>query len=176
MPAQKFFVGMKEVEGYTIDYRNLSDGMHQFDFSLGDDFFSSIESSLITSGQVEVQLNLSKHERMGSIQIEHHGKVLSVCDRCMEPLDLPLEGQTSLLVQGSEAIDDEDEEVLVPDVDGKLHLAKVIYDYVSLSIPITKYCDTNPPCHTKLMEKLVESTEESGHPVWNELKKLKLKD
>ena len=164
---------MKEVKKYVIDYRNLNQGLWTWEFTLSGEFFQKRGSELIAAGEIEVRIELEKKITLGRLTINHTGWVKSICDRCLDDLDLDISGETHLIVKELPEDDADEDEVLFTDMAGRLQLADAMYDYISLSVPMIKYCDTEPPCHTATLSKLEPEDSEENNPTWNELRKLK---
>lgn len=173
--AQKFFAGMKEVKKYEIDYRNLKEGAREWEYSITGDFFTRRGSALISEGELDVRLDLLKKSSLGLLTVSHIGQIKTNCDRCLEDLLLEIKGSIDLIVkEGRDRSDEEEEEVVYVDENGKLILDQVLYDYISLSVPMIKYCDTDPPCNSAVMTKVLSDDDDNrSHPAWSELRKLK---
>ena len=174
MRPQKFFVAMKEVKKYVIDYRNLKEGKREWSYTISGDYFKQRGSELIVGADIAVRLMLDKKSSFGVVNIEYEGTILTACDRCLEDLQLVIHGSAELIVKESVDDHDDEEDVIFLDESGRLNVDQSMYDYVSLSMPMIKYCDTNPPCNAAIMAEVMPPASENGsHPAWNELRKLK---
>src|SRR5699024_12797274 len=60
---------------YTTLFRSLSDGSHDFEFDVNEEFFSFFEHSLVKNAQLKVLVNLQKDPRYLSLDFDISGKV-----------------------------------------------------------------------------------------------------
>ena len=76
---------------YSIPFRGLKEGKHQFHFDIDETFFDHFESSEINRGEVLARIDLEKHSQFLELHFYLSGTVHVKCDRCLE--DFPLEIQ-----------------------------------------------------------------------------------
>lgn len=74
-----------------LDALNL--GEHLIDFQLDDAYFHTIEKSEILGGRVEVKARINLREEDFDLQIIVNGVVQVTCDRCLEPMDIPVHAE-----------------------------------------------------------------------------------
>lgn len=179
---------MDPLINYSIPVRGLRIGMHHFDFQVDNEFFKQFEGSPVTEGEVEVTLNLDKRPDMFLLEFALAGTVKADCDRCLAQIDLPVKDTQHLIVKFSEQAEAEDADVVYvhPEIQ-QLNVAKYVYEYIILSMPIIKVYDceseVSRPCNQEMLRYLQngngehepEATIESN-PIWEELKKLKKND
>ena len=131
--------------------------------------------------EVEVRLELNKQSDMYVLQFEFEGTVKTDCDRCLSPIDLPIEGAERLLVKFSlEETSEEAEVIFIHPETPKLDISKYVYEYICLAIPMIKTCDdqTDPEktCDAVMlgyMKTQDDEAEKQENPIWDALKKLK---
>jgi uncharacterized metal-binding protein YceD (DUF177 family) len=177
---------VRKLKEYDIGYKGLKDGNHTFDYTIDADFFALFENALYENAQVEVHIDLKKDQQMMILDFDFSGSVTSVCDNCLESVDIPVDYQTKLYVKFGEMYDEPSEEIIVlPREEHELNVAQILYDLVVTSMPIrhlhpfdedgNRIC--NPEMVQKLSEYLVDADEDSDEesdsdPRWDELKKL----
>lgn len=118
-----------------VPFIGLKVGFHDFDFEITDSFFDEIEYSIIHSGTVHVHLSLEKKETMmiGNFTID--GTVSTNCDRCNDPIDVPVEGTYQLVFKfGLEPEMDENLVVLHPDA-YEIDMKEYLYELITVSLP-----------------------------------------
>ena len=164
---------------YSIPIQGLKTGEHRFEFNLDDAFFALFEGSPVQSGSIDVEVELEKRSDMLLFDFVFSGTVKAECDRCTAQIDLPVEDNRQLIAKyGSEEIEEEDEVVFIDREASEFNLAKYLYEFVVLALPITNVYDcqdeVNPPCNFEVLKHL--SSDEPGEKrssVWDELKNLK---
>lgn len=173
---------MDSLHAYSIPLIGRKDGMHQFDFQIDTDFFSHFPESPITEGAFKVQVNLDKKPNVIDVQVDFEGTMLVPCDRCLEPMHLPLASLDRLVIKYSEdAKEDTDEVVYLSFETGEWNVAKYIYEFICLAIPLIKTHDLveGASCDEKMISYLDQQTdnssEEIDNPIWDQLKNIKLK-
>lgn len=177
---------MDKLNDYTIAFKGLSDGKHEFVYNLGDSFFKLIEGSLIDKGDVRARVVLSKSPTMLTFDFDIRGKVESVCDNCLGVLDVPVRYKGKLYVKFGEEYDEPtDDVVIIPHFEHEINVAQWLYELTTVSMPIRsvhkKDKDGNLSCDPEMVKKLnqylvVEQSEsednEEVDPRWAALKNL----
>jgi uncharacterized metal-binding protein YceD (DUF177 family) len=167
---------------YSIPVRGLRVGTHQFDFQIDREFFRRFEESPVADGQIQVHFMLDKRPDMLVLHFQLAGTVKTDCDRCLAPIDLPIANAQSLIVKFSETEEAEDADVVYvhPEIQ-QLNIARYIYEYIILAMPIIKvydcFSEANRPCNLEMLQYLSSENSEpqaapESNPIWEELKKL----
>lgn len=182
---------MKHIKGYSIAFAGLPDGKHQFDFVLNKTFLQHFEGALVSDAKVNIALSLEKRPGFMTLNLSLEGTVRSICDVCTEEFDLPIEGEEQLTVKIVDQIpantDEEVDVIYLERGSSTLHLAKVLYELLILSLPMRNAHpedeDGNRNCNPEVLKFLQESEENelnkaSGEEadsssIWTALKSLK---
>ena len=127
---------MEVAEGYSIAYRVLKNGTHEFRFEVGKPLFEAFESSEIKDGRCVVEVTLERGETMLTADVRITGHVVVACDRCLEDCRIPIDFEGQLLVKFSDVPRVFDGEVLwlLSGVD-ELDLSQFFYVSIVLSLP-----------------------------------------
>jgi len=174
---------MNYLSQYTLPFSGLSEGKHQFDFTVTDRFFAEFEGSEVEKGELNVQVELEKRSTYLGLTFLISGAVQLVCDRCLENFVYPVESKRKLLVKFSEKpVEDEAELIYLHPTAFQVDVAQLIYEFVILSLPIRRIhpdgengeslCD---PVMIKKLEELRHhgnTSDEPDDPRWNELRKI----
>ncbi len=170
---------MDILEPYRIPFRGMKTGVHRIDLEAGPEFFETVTDSLIHDGLVKVSLDLEKQERMLVLKFRLSGWVETLCDRCNEPLQCPVEGEERLIVKFGEAYEEQSDEVqVIPEFASRLDVSPFVYEYIHLLLPVRRvHPDTEQgesTCNPAVLKKLEElSGSETEDPRWEALRKLK---
>ena len=175
----KFFE-MDPLVQYTIPVKGLREGIHEYTFQVGKDFFRHFEQSPIKDGNLELDVQFDKRPDMYVLQFDFKGTVRTNCDRCLEEIDMPLVDSQQLLVKFSENEEPEEAEVIfIPRETQLLNVARYAYEFICLAMPLIKTYDCenddNPACNQEMLKYLENKPaepDEETNPVWDELKKL----
>jgi len=174
---------MKYLSQYTIPFSGLNEGKHLFDFSADHRFFAGFEESEIEKGSVSIQVELEKRTTYLRLTFNVKGEVELICDRCLERYMQPIKSRNLMLVKFSETeTDDGDEVIYIHPGAYQVEVAKLIYEFIVLSIPIRHVHpdgpDGNSLCDPEMLRKLEEyqatDLPESSpiDPRWNDLKNI----
>ncbi len=172
---------------YELPVFGLKIGTQHFQFELEDDFFGQFENTLVQHGKdFQVALEFDKRHDILVLKFDFSGKVKVDCDRCLAEIWLPIEGSEQLIIKYSAEEKDEDGEVvfITPETH-ELNVAKFIYEYICLSLPLVNVYDCQKegekaPCDSKMLAYIAQqnydSEENQDAPppddsVWRELKK-----
>lgn len=176
---------MEVMKRYTIAYKGLKNGAHDFDFEVDGSLFEAFGSSEIKDGACEVKVTLERAETQLAINVAITGSVVVACDRCLEDCDVPIDFEGQLLVKFSDEVHEYDGEVmwLLPQED-EVDLAQYIYESIVLSLPYQRVhpegeCDPEMLARFRIVsgeefadiEARVEAEHENGE--WDKLAELK---
>jgi uncharacterized metal-binding protein YceD (DUF177 family) len=124
---------------YTIQFKGLKEGVHDFSFSIGKPFFEAFEYLAIPDGELDVQVELIKKTNFLELTVDLKGDMQVQCDRCLEYFSMPVEYQGHLVVRFSAEEKEPDEDVIfLHPEDYQIDLKHYLYECLSLNIPIRK--------------------------------------
>lgn len=168
---------------YTLPIKGLGDGMHQFRYEVDADFFATFVESPVQDTTVDLVVQLDKRPSLLVLEFDFSGTIGTDCDRCLAPIQLPVQGQHRLLVKYGEAEDAPDDEdvVYIPHETSQWNIAQFVYEYILLAQPLIKVYDCQVkqpyPCDLNTLERLTDNEEESeatesetDNPIWDALK------
>lgn len=173
---------MDHLRQFTIPVLGLKIGIHEYNFSIDDKFFSHFEDSPIQQGTFEVKFLIDIREDMLVLTFDFEGSIKTDCDRCLAAINLPVEGEEDLIVKYAKESDDEIDMVYIEPGTAELNVATYIYEYICLARPVTNIydCEEEPEnvCDLKMLDYLdnkmkeepTEKKEESSNSPWDELK------
>lgn len=184
---------MSSENEYVIQFSGLKLGTHSFEFEIGKAFFESFEYSDIQDCMVNVKMDMEKSSTMLVLLFDVEGTVDFPCDRCLEPVSLPIEGNYRQVVKFSdyEESNEDDEIIILPTAEYEIDVKKLLYDFIMLSIPLKKAHEVGE-CDDELVAKLndflveelpeedteseIDEEDEEIDPRWQALKDLKNRD
>jgi uncharacterized protein len=169
---------------YSLPIQGLKNGLHSYQYTLDNEFFRHFEDSPITAALLEAQVDVDKRSDMMVLEFQLDGYIETECDRCTAMIKMPMSGQQTLYVKYSDSPGEEDDEVVFIGREwSDFNLAKYLYEFSVLALPIinTYDCENDDPlpCNTDVLDKLqAESSSDdddapSENPIWDALKKLK---
>ena len=71
---------------YNVDLKNLTPGIHEFEYLLENKFFVDIDGDQVQKGKVKVNLTVKRSSMMFEMNFQIEGVVMVPCDRCLEPV------------------------------------------------------------------------------------------
>lgn len=84
---------MNGIGANILELQKLNTGTYSFEFQLDNAFFTAQEGSEILGGDVLVKAALVLREKDYDLSLDIKGTVQLTCDRCLEPMDWPLDIQ-----------------------------------------------------------------------------------
>ncbi len=161
---------MDGMEEFSIPVAGLSEGLHQFDYEVDDRFFEAFEHSPIERARLSVHVDFEKRPNMYVLDIAHAGTIRTTCDRCLQEIDLPVSGSFPLVIKFSEeALPEEAEVIYIHPDTPKVNLAKYIFEFVVLSMPMIKVydCEADPgaECNQETLKFLDRQNGDDQAPV-----------
>ena len=130
---------MEIAKRYSIAYKGLKNGHHEFDFKADDAFFEAMANEDIKGGDCNVHVTMERSETMLELGFAIDGYVVCECDRCLEDCNVPIEFEGELLVKFSNEVRDYDGEVMwISPADGEVSLVQYIYESIVLALPYSR--------------------------------------
>lgn len=150
---------MPNLKEFSIPIKGLKQEHYEFDFQLNSSFFSNFEESPVNESDISVYLELDKRTGIMELFFDIYGTVKTDCDRCLAPINLPIECQEHLVVKYSETEqEDTDEVIYIHPESSELNVARFIYEYICLAVPFTKVYDCEndeePPCDFEMLKRI----------------------
>ncbi|NND34340.1 MAG: DUF177 domain-containing protein [Saprospiraceae bacterium] len=173
---------MKASDQFNLPLKSLKEGTRVFTFRLDADFFQSFENKLIGDCNINQTVTVEKRSDLIILTFTHQGYVFTDCDRCLEQIKLPVEGEKAFVVKFvDEPQEDEDEILYFLHHDERYDMSVLINEVVTLSLPMVKIyaCENDPdaPCNPEVLKYLdQQNIDTQSSPVWDALKNLKLED
>jgi uncharacterized metal-binding protein YceD (DUF177 family) len=165
---------MDALKEFIIPLEGLSEGVHQFDFQLDNDFFEHFKNDLIREGEFKLTLYFDKRPDMIVLIFDFEGKFRTDCDRCLETIQLPIKDNQQLMVKYADEASEDADVVYITRETQQLNVARYAYESIGLAVPITKSCDSieNPPCNESMLDYLdgPSKSEQTDNPIWDALK------
>ena len=128
---------MGKFSAYKLPLKTLAPGKHAYAYHLDKQFFENMDSTDIRDANVDVTLEVNFANDVYALNFAVTGTVTVPCDRCLD--DLPIDIDTTYKIKvkyGDGYRDDSDELMEIPHSDADLNVAYMIFDTVSLAIPI----------------------------------------
>ncbi len=174
---------MKALIGYRIPFSGLKLGTHHFTFEIDEEFFQHFEGSLISKSNLTVRLDFDKRSTMFVLDFVFNGTIQTVCDRCIEEVDLAIDGKHQFIIKIQDDPGEDVEVIYINSTETGLDVESFVYEAVHLNIPLKKACKLNedelPSCgfNTEAYfqdaeEEITEEVIESD--IWSALKDIKI--
>ena len=170
---------MKALRQFSIPIKGLSIGFTEFDFQIDNQFFDVFENSPIKEGSFDVKCILDKRADMLIFTFDFNGSFKTACDRCLANINLPIDNKEDLIVKYSDEEAEDAEIVYIVREASEFNVAKYIYEYVCLSMPVTNIYDCEEEeenvCDLKMLDYLdqketEEKEEKPNNPFLDVLK------
>lgn len=152
---------MTPLKKYSIYIQGLTPGKHHVEFDVSDDLFMMYEESEVKKGRLRVEIDIDKHSSMLELNVDIVGEVEVECDRCLDPLSVPVQYDGRLIVKISADQGEYDGDImwLYPS-DDELNLSQYIYESVILSLPYQRTHRTIEECNPEMVKRLTIVDEE----------------
>lgn len=170
---------------YDIAFVGLKPGIHEIQYEISDKFFSEYDEQDFTNCKAVVKLTLDKKSGFFMLKFDVGGSVDVVCDRCGNGLPLQLWDEFKVIVKLADNADEMNTLEEDPDVyyidrnESHLHIADWIFEFINLSIPVTRMCSATemggPQCNQAVLEKLkaMQPEEKNAQTIWKGLEQFK---
>ena len=158
-----------------IPLNGLPAGKSVFTWHAGKEFFEDFDNSEVLDADLAVCAEVEKSGSYLGTDIRIDGTLTVPCDRCMEPLEMPVDEIVRLSFKfgdepaGGEAdpAEGERETVWLPTDGGDIDLSQIVYDYACLALPMQRVHaegECNPDAYRWLEKGETELTEPAQTP------------
>ena len=128
---------MGKFTAYKLPLKSLAAGTYDYEYHLGKQFFTDMESADIHDADLDVKLAVTHKRDIYRLDFTITGTITLICDRCLDDLIMPVDTTYSIAVKYGEDYNDEaDDLLIIPESDNFLNVAYMLYDTVALTIPI----------------------------------------
>ena len=175
---------MCSLERFKIDLKGLTKESTPLEWDLDDQYFSALDSAEVQGGTLHVSGSIRKATGFFELQLAISGTVRIPCDRCLDPMDQPIETGLRMVVKLGSEYSEQDDIVVVDEAERILDTAWFIYESIALAIPI-QHVHQPGDCNVAMSEKLeqLSAARSSGadatdavDPRWGALKNLKMEN
>lgn len=141
---------------YTLDFTHPPKEVETIHYHLDRAFFESIEESVITDAEVDLELIIEPVTNLRfQFHLNYEGTVNVPCDRCLQPLSLDMEVHEGLEIILGDHIDDENDEQITLDVQDPIYdFSWIFYELLALHLPIQRTHDIED-CDPEILKYLV---------------------
>ena len=175
---------MDKLRKYEVSFSGLKEGKNNFQFQIGTSFFELFDTEQeFTNPKIVADVLLDKHSTFLEFWVKTSGTVELVCDISNESFDCPIENEAKFLVKFGEEYDDSNEEVItIPQHDFAFNISQVVYENVTLAIPMKKISPNLRDEDLEILNKfsvneiIEEEQREEIDPRWEALKQFKNKN
>ena len=170
---------MDNLDSYKVDLKAVALGAVECQWQLGHEFFVAVQSTDIQTGALDVRLSVKPVGGAFKMCFKIDGEVQVLCDRCLEPMTLPIAVDTALTAKWGDEYDDDGEVITIPEGSGEVNVAWNIYEFISLEVPL-RHVHPQGECNG-MVEQLLEQYDSTEPEVeedgcidnrWDELKKI----
>jgi uncharacterized protein len=169
-------------DAFSIRISGLKTGVHIFEFDINNTFFEDFENSEIKSGNVSVEVQLDKKEKMMNLVFSLKGNVAIACDRCLDEYEQSINSISHLILKiGKFRKEETDEIEIIPESANEINVKQYIYEFIHLALPVKRIHPVNKKgeslCNKIILKKLKEHETgtkviEDTDPRWDALKNL----
>ena len=175
---------MKPQKEFNIPFVGLKQGLHKFEYQIGNTFFEHFEYTEFNASAVKIDLEFNKKPTMLELRFVANGTVNVNCDVTNEPFDLAIKNELFLVVKFGEAYNDENEEILIiPHGEYEINVQQYVYELIVLGVPSKRVHPgvEDGTLESDILDKLEElspkektlkNDNEEIDPRWDKLKNL----
>lgn len=168
-------------EDYSVQVKGLKNGRQEMTFKLDDSFFEAFGSQEILGGDVDVVVEIEKNGFQTEFDVNVKGVVKTVCDRCLDPLDIEIENSEEFAVRiGEEACLDDEEMIVLTEQDAVLDLGERFFEMCVVALPTVRV-HKEGECNEEMVRIIeahapkADNEENTSDPRWDALKKISTK-
>lgn len=152
---------------FILPLRGLGQGVYTYELTVDNDFFATFEDSPVERANVQLTLTVDRRTREMTVGFDFAGTVATECDRCLAPIDLPIEDKGQLVVKfraDAGNLDDEGDVVFLDPDTNLFNLAPYAYEMILLATPMIKTFECRAgqppyPCDEEMLDRIDDSVD-----------------
>ncbi len=144
---------MNKTASLNIDLSLLPEGVNEYHYMLDDAFFSELDQQTILGGNVEADVRMFVVGEEVKLTLALKGEVSVPCDRCLDPVEMPVEAEDELVVKLADADDEDDNAIYVSRQKPLFNLAWLLYEETQTALPLV-CCHHEGECNPQMEELL----------------------
>lgn len=149
---------------YSVAFKGVADGAHEFGFTVGDAFFASCDNDELRGGECSVTLRMQKAGNTMVFDNRICGTVVTVCDRCLEECAVPVSFEGTLTVRLSDQTEGYDngydgETMWISPADDEIDFGQYIYESIVLALPYRRV-HADGGCNPEMLARFTVATPE----------------
>lgn len=159
-------------------------GNHCFTIDCDKEFFEIANISELEDGLLKLQIKMEKTETMLNLKFHFKGDITALCDRCLDPVTLPLDFHEQLVVKLVQYVDEKTSETddavwVINENQYELDIFHFVYESIRLALPLKiAHPDDesgNSTCNAEVLEIMKKFTHSHSEidSKWEGLKKIK---
>lgn len=167
----------KKQKHIPVRLSGLVDGRHAFDYSVAPE---EIDLPAEFKEPVSVHVDLDKTHSQIALRVKVETVAEYPCDRCLDPVRLPVQTDFVLVYAHDNSGADNDESDIreIPAHDPTVDIAEDVRDAALICIPMRRICgedaEGNPLCRKPIPDALRVEKQEREDPRWDALRSLKI--
>lgn len=168
---------LRNLSEYNIKFEGLKQGVHFYEFVVDNAFFEEFDAFEFKKSIIYVDLEFKKQSTMLVLTFKFAGTITVPCDRCLDDVDVEVDGEEKLVVKfGNEEYDQTDEILILPIHEHELNVATYVYEFLNINLP-QKRVHLDGLCNQQViseLEKIEKKNEIDEDPRWSSLKDINL--
>jgi len=171
---------MKLLSPYLIKFSGLREGMHIYNYELGNKFFKNFDYYDFLDAKLFAKLELEKQSTLLNLKFTFYGEIEVQCDVSMENFTLDMKTDHSVVVKFKDDIISTDDKVIfLSAASHSIDVSHLIYESIILAVPQKKVHPgiENGSLKSDIVKKLEalkpkKNFKEKTDPRWDKLKDL----
>ncbi len=170
---------LNTLKEYILNFVGLKLGLHQFEYLITNSFFEAMHSEEDFNPNIILKLELDRQLSLLSLKFDFSGSLSTICDRCADPLEIPIKINESLYfnISDSETSSEDDDVLYLSSSDFQIDISQFVYEFIMVSIPMKRIhlddSEDNSLCNQETVKLFEQSKPKSIDPRWEILNKLK---
>ncbi|MDR1860869.1 MAG: DUF177 domain-containing protein [Bacteroidales bacterium] len=169
---------MNVLDTYNIAWKGLGFGFHRFQYRIDGAFFKAFDGGIVDDGAIDVMAELELASGVMALRLVMTGTVRLACNRCLELYDQPVESTNRLIIKFGDGLEDDLDVVWISPDDDYIKIAKPIYDFIVLAVPMRQVHPDPADCNPEMIKKLEllsvrESPAQENNSAWEVLEKIR---
>ena len=143
---------------FDIDLLSIKEGKpFEKEYRIERDFFETRDNVDILGADVDVVLHIEKRHGGYRLEFDLAGDLEVPCDRCLEPVKIPVDTTYDIMVRHGEEFDDSrDDLLIIPENQTSIDVSGLINDTLLLEIPL-RHVHPEGECNADMLRELESS-------------------
>jgi uncharacterized metal-binding protein YceD (DUF177 family) len=103
---------MKALDHFSLPLKSITEGTKILEFELDHKFFQLFDNELVGECEIIQKTTIERRSDLIILHLSHDGTIEADCDRCLEPIKIPVSGERKFVIKFVDELQEDEDEII----------------------------------------------------------------